>query len=351
MNPERKTLLILSPGFASDEADSVCIPMQQSFVLALKKSFPLLDIIILTFQYPYHTSTYQWHGITVIPFNGRNKGGIARLLLRRKINYVMEKIFRANRITGLLSFWFGECALVGKKFAEKHQLSHFCWIIGQDAKKENKYPRRTRPRGNELIALSDFIQEFFEKNHGARPSYVIPPGIDPLAFVSPAPPKDIDIIAAGSLIPLKRFEIFIGIIAEIKKQFPSVKAVLAGEGPERKKLEELINEKGLSSSITMTGELPHPDLLQLAQRSKVLLHPSSYEAFGVVMLEALGAGASVCSFVKPMNAAIENWYIVKSKEEMIEKTISLLQDPQLYKQVIPFTAKDAAMKVAKLFSL
>ena len=35
--------------------------------------------------------------------------------------------------------------------------------------------------------------------------------------------------------------------------------------------------------------------------------------------------------------------------EKIAKT--LLQHPLVYKQVIPFTAKDAAMKVAKLFSL
>jgi len=39
----------------------------------------------------------------------------------------------------LLSFWYGECALVGKKFADKYSIKHYCWMWGQDAKKENKY--------------------------------------------------------------------------------------------------------------------------------------------------------------------------------------------------------------------
>jgi hypothetical protein len=46
--------IILSPGFPESEADSTCLPMQQQFVRALKEMYPGLDIVVLTFQYPYH---------------------------------------------------------------------------------------------------------------------------------------------------------------------------------------------------------------------------------------------------------------------------------------------------------
>ena len=50
----KEILIILSPGFPESEADSTCLPMQQQFVRALKEMHPELDIVVLTFQYPYH---------------------------------------------------------------------------------------------------------------------------------------------------------------------------------------------------------------------------------------------------------------------------------------------------------
>ena len=52
-----KTIVILTPGFASDESDTSCIPALQDYVLALQQSFPGLRIVVLAFQYPY-----KWDG-------------------------------------------------------------------------------------------------------------------------------------------------------------------------------------------------------------------------------------------------------------------------------------------------
>lgn len=350
MSPENNTLVILTPGFPLSEADTTCLPMQQSFVRSMKVNFPFLKIIVLSFQYPYHTEKYTWFGIDVIPFSGRNKGGLHRLLRQKRIITALQSIHRANKITGLLSFWYGECAWAGKKFADNNKLKHFCWILGQDAKKENTYPRRMAATGNELIALSDFIQLEFEKTHGTRPQQVIPPGIDPSQFNNPPIEKDIDIIAAGSLIPLKQYDVFIDIMAAIKKQIPGIKAVLAGDGPEKNKLQALIVKHELQSNIILTGELPHAEVLQWMQRSKVFLHPSSYEGFGVVCLEALYAGCRVISFCKPMNREFQHWQIINSKKEMTEKALKILtNNNSAYTQVMPFKMDDVVKKMMTLF--
>src|SRR4249920_3162586 len=79
-NSENNTLIILTPGFPGSEADTVCLPMQQNFVKTVKENYPQLNIIIFSFQYPYHKQTYKWFDTTIISFNGKNKGGLARLL-------------------------------------------------------------------------------------------------------------------------------------------------------------------------------------------------------------------------------------------------------------------------------
>ena len=137
----KEILIILSPGFPESEADSTCLPMQQQFVRALKEMHPELDIVVLTFQYPYHQKEYKWFEIKVIPFGGRNKGGLQKLLLRNKINSTLKKLHGKFKIAGLFSFWYNECAFIGKRFGDKYGVKHYCWILGQDARKGNKYPK------------------------------------------------------------------------------------------------------------------------------------------------------------------------------------------------------------------
>jgi glycosyltransferase involved in cell wall biosynthesis len=346
----KEILIILSPGFPESEADSTCLPMQQQFVRALKKLHPDLDIVVLTFQYPYHNKRYKWFEIDVIAFGGRNKGGLQKLLLRNKINATLKKLCREHKIAGLFSFWYNECAFIGKKFAAKYGLKHYCWILGQDARKGNQYPKLLPPLSNELVALSDFIQDEFERNHGIKPRFVIPPGIDETLFGSIPVEKDIDLLGVGSLIPLKQYDIFLEIVSELKKQIPGVKVLLVGKGPEKERLQSLISKFKLESSVTMTGELPYNEVLKLMQRAKVFLHPSSYEGFSGVCMEALCAGSHVISFCKPMNIAIPHWHIAKNKEGMTRETLRILQDP-MTKYLSPhcYPMRDCVNQVMNLF--
>jgi glycosyltransferase involved in cell wall biosynthesis len=351
MKPENETLVILTPGFPRSETDTTCLPMQQSLVKVLKADFPHLQIIILSFQYPYHTKKYNWFNIPVIPFSGRNQGGLARLWLQRKIYATLKKIDKSSNLTGLLSFWYGECALLGKQFADKYHISHYCWILGQDAKPGNKYIQSAKLNANELIALSDFLQNEFEKNYGTRPQFIIPPGIDTKQFPLAPKERDIDIIAAGSLIPLKQFEIFIQVVSEIKKQVPGVKAMLIGDGPEKNKLQTLIAGHDLESNIILSGELPHPEVLQHMQRAKLFLHPSAYEGFGVVSLEALYAGCQVISFCRPMKQDIEHWHIVPDVTAMTKAALHILKNRgSVYKSLTPFTMDATVKQIMNLFT-
>jgi glycosyltransferase involved in cell wall biosynthesis len=345
-----KTLVILSPGFAKDEQDTTCLPAQQVFVKAVNKNFPSLQIIILAFQYPRIKKKYKWFGNTIISLNGAERKRIFRLLLWWRIYKDLKKIKKENSLIGLLSFWCNECALVGKIFSKRNHLKHFIWLLGQDAKKNNPYVKRIKPVPHELIAMSDFLSETFFKNHKIKPEHIIPNGVDTKMFSAAAAMKKIDILGAGSLIPLKQYDVFIQVIFEIKKIMPDINAVLCGAGPEEKKLKELIQHYHLEKNILLTGEKKHIEVLQLMQQAKIFLHTSSYEGFSGVCLEALYAGAHVISFIKAMHRSIEHWHIVLSKEEMIKKTLQLLDNSLTdYTSVLAYSMDDSAKIMMKLF--
>jgi glycosyltransferase involved in cell wall biosynthesis len=268
----------------------------------------------------------------------------------RKAWNKLNRLKKEDTIKGLMSFWGGEAALVGHRFGKKFDISHHCWLQGQDAKKENHYIRWIRPEASELIAISDFVQSEFTKNHFIKPQYVIPLGIDPREFPLQNGNRDIDILGAGSLIPLKRYEIFIQVVGRLKPRFPHIKAVLCGKGPEEAKLKQLINEAGLQNNIILKGELAHPDLLHQMKRARLFLHTSVYEGFGTVCTEALYAGTSVISFCKPMNAVITNWHNVRTLEEMEQIAGEILNDPAPdYKTVLPYMMQETVEKVMRLY--
>jgi glycosyltransferase involved in cell wall biosynthesis len=200
-----------------------------------------------------------------------------------------------------------------------------------------------------FIALSDFIRETFYNNYNITPVNTIPIGIDSNEYSTVTKEKDIDVLAAGSLISIKQYEIFISVIAELKKTRPGIKAALCGNGPELKKLQLLINNLSLQSNIILSGEKSHEDILDTMQRAKLFLHPSSYEGFGIVCIEALYAGAQVISFCKPINEPIKHWHIVQSKEAMVEKAGILLEALPLPENILPYSIGDTAKAVMKLF--
>jgi glycosyltransferase involved in cell wall biosynthesis len=125
--------------------------------------------------------------------------------------------------------------------------------------------------------------------------------------------------------------------------------MIIGGGPEKERLQDFIVKYGLQQNVTLTGQLPYYDVLKLMQRSKILLHPSSYEGFSGVCQEALCAGAQVVSFCRAMNYEIENWHIVTGKNEMKNQAISILQNQkECQSSPINFSMDNTAKVFAEL---
>ncbi|MEO6668592.1 MAG: glycosyltransferase [Ferruginibacter sp.] len=351
MNSNDKTLIILSPGFPKDEADTTCLPFLQTFVRSLGHADPTLKIIVLAFQYPFVSKEYVWENVTVIAFNGRNRGKLHRLLLWARVWRRIKKLLQQNNVIGFFNLWLGECALMGKHAAKKSGLPSFTWILGQDAKANNNYIIRIKPNPRSLIAMSDFLADSFEINFKIRPQHVIPLGIDKRLFPPMLAERPIDILGAGSLIPLKQYEVFIQMIVKLAVKRRGIKAVIVGEGNERERLQKMIDENSAGSNIELAGEKNHATVLSMMQQSKIFLHPSNYEGFSGVCSEALYAGVKVVSYTRAMKKDFKNWFVVETEMQMLKQLEDLLDYPNPeYERVLVNDSEETGRAVLALYT-
>lgn len=348
---QTSTLVILTPGFPESEAESVMIPTKQVFIRELNRLYPSLNIIILSFRLPVSTTSYNWYQNTVIPFGSTSKGKANTFIKWIRVWKKLNQLNSQHKIIGIISFWCGECALVGRYFGRLKKIKHYSWISGQDAREGNMLVKLIRPRPEELVTVSDFLVREFYRNHKIRPQHVFPNGIDPNRFPNLTGNKVIDVIGVGSLSSLKQYDIFIEVVNELRKDLPTINAKICGGGEEYDNLQSFIIREQLQENITLLGTTEHAEALTLMQDAKVFLHTSSYEGFGVVCIEALYAGAHVISFCKPMDEEISHWHIVKTKEEMIEKALSILGNQNTdYTPVAPYLMQDSAKMFMNLFN-
>lgn len=354
MKRQSKTLVMLTPAFPASKMETSWVTTQQLFVRAFREQFPSLQIFILSFYYPDSHGAYDWHGMQVTSFNGVKGGnrGVKRIFFWRDVWKKLRVLHRDNDLMGLFSFWCGECALIGHYFGKRYGLPHYCWLCGQDARETNKLVKFIRPRPEELIAMSDFLVREFHRNHRIRPQHMIPNAIDPSMYPVPGTQqRDIDLLGVGSLSRLKQYDVFVQIVASLRSMFPCIRATICGEGEARDEIQQLIKAHQLDEHVSLPGLTPHREVLSLMQRTKILLHTSNYEGFGVVCLEALYAGAHVISFCRPMEQDIPHWHIAGSPEEMMQKAKEILRDPATsYTPVLPYTMNNTVRSVMELFT-
>jgi len=74
-----------------------------------------------------------------------------------------------------------------------------------------------------------------------------------------------------------------------------IKLTIVGDGDERRRLEELTKELGIENQVVYSGKAERDTIKELLHSADGLVHSSSYETFGVVLIEALSCGLPVLS--------------------------------------------------------
>lgn len=179
--------------------------------------------------------------------------------------------------------------------------------------------------------------------------------------------KSLKIASVGNLHKRKGHEFLIRSIANVLYTDKNIELHIAGEGPERPKLEAIIKDLNLEQNVHLRGYVKNvPEFLL---DSDIYIHSSESEPFGIAILEAMAAGLCVIatnvggvpdiithnkngmlfeygneyelkdliSLVITDNALRIN--LAKNAKETVTDKFSILQTVQMYQTVYPDLVK------------
>lgn len=171
--------------------------------------------------------------------------------------------------------------------------------------------------------------------------YVIPNGVDfdeiqkigtEDKFKHPA------ILFMGTYSVKKGIDILLNAVPIIRKEIPSLHVYIAGKSvseEEDKNLKKLAEELNIEENVSFLGFISGAEKYAYYKSADIYVHPSRYEPFGVVLLEAMACGKPiVASRVGGIPFVVEDGktgLLFKSEnvEELAEKVMLLLRNKEL----------------------
>lgn len=100
------------------------------------------------------------------------------------------------------------------------------------------------------------------------------------------------ICCAGRLNPVKGFDLIIRAVANLSRP---CHLKIAGDGPQKERLNALIKELGVEDRVTLLGRKGKEELIALYQESSLFCLPSHQEGMSNALLEAMACGLPVVS--------------------------------------------------------
>ncbi|MCG1024840.1 glycosyltransferase family 4 protein [Dehalobacter sp.] len=146
-----------------------------------------------------------------------------------------------------------------------------------------------------IIAVSSKLKNIIRDQAFFSKTEVINNGIDlndcvPPPDISGNTRKEIRILSVSNLKKTKGIDLNLRAVSSLTKKYPSLKYFIAGDGEERKALEDLTESLNLKDKVVFLGKLTHPEVMKEMAEADIFCLPSWQEGFGVVYIEAMAQG-------------------------------------------------------------
>ncbi len=230
--------------------------------------------------------------------------GVLRRLRRLDPDVVLSGGFAPAHVAAFLY-----CKLSGKRYV---QWGEFTLRDGAQSSRIKRGLRRLLISGADgCVASSKDAHDAFAQ-YGADPASILTAsmpfeaeelhervGVCRLAHrESPAreQPSGPALLSVGQLIPRKGWDELFAIYREVVKARPDTVLLIAGDGPCRVAYERLVREAGWSR-VRFLGHLDEARLAEQFALADLFLFPTRYDAYGLVLAEAMAAELPVVSSV------------------------------------------------------
>ncbi len=281
--------------------------------------------------------------LTAVWNNRRRINALRHAIGEAKPDCVVSLTDRMNIVTLLACQSLPVPVVISEHSDPRHQQLGMIW---------ERLRRKTYRQAAAVVVLTHAVAEVLRPLVAERPIHVIPNGIarPPGEFRSAAAGKDRLIVAMGRLSVEKGFDRLIDAFAPVATQHPDWRLEIAGEGPERARLQQRIEQRKVGSSVRLIGWVDDP--VALLTRAQIFVLPSRYEGFPVSLLEAMAQGLAVVSFdcdsgPREMIRHQQDGLLVEQddRQQLTQAISRLIDDPSLRHRL-----GDAAREVVDRFS-
>lgn len=206
-----------------------------------------------------------------------------------------------------------------------------------------RFVEPTLRAADEVVVPSGFLEHVFGR-FGIRVK-VIPNIIDigrfvrrqPLDATSDAGPH---VIVTRNLEAIYDVATAIRAVALLRDGYPRIRMTIAGEGPEREALEDLVHNLSLDGHVRFTGRLDNLGIESLYQKADVFVNPSLVDNMPISILEALASEVPVVSTrVGGVPFMVQDgkhaWLVPPADPEAMANAVrEVLQDPSRARELI-----------------
>ncbi len=262
-----------------------------------------IDVELRTSSIPGTTSLLHRDGYRVV-----RRGGRYGVFVRRGIEGAEGVLGRRTAREGLVEIWNGmpfwsPLWFRGPRVVFLHHVHAEMWRMVLPpwmARVGEATERRLAPpvyRSTRVITLSDSSRAEIVDLLGFRPDRVtvVPPGVEPRFSPGRRDERALEplVVAVGRLVPVKRFGLLMRALCRAKRSAPSLRAVIAGEGYERPRLEALRRELRATAWVSLPGHVRDDQLVDLYRSAWVVASASQREGWGMTLTEAGACGTPV----------------------------------------------------------
>lgn len=216
---------------------------------------------------------------------------------------------------------------------------------------------RTMQEADAVICVSELLRESMLELTGIqRKVYVIPNMVsDKFRYNRIAESKSLkaddrfNFIAVARLVQGKRMNQLIEAFSKAFLGEKKIQLTIVGDGPERKKLQNKIENLGIQKQIHLTGYLASDKVAELMEQSDCFVSASVFETFGVPWVEAWCCGLPVIGME---NGPIDDYFTPENSRKFIADNAESLQSAMMniYKDRSKFNPKEISENAVSKFS-
>ncbi len=293
-------------------ADPVSLKQNPGLLWKRSYSYSAMDQGIREFRTPF----------PIIPFVERPN---ARLWIRRMKKLVFQYIDKHGRPDVMQvhsSIWAGVAAAAIKKdtgvpYVVTEHRGRFVTPNPHAAElfRDWHLPlvREAFANADQIVVVSDALKEKIAGIAGVAEENILTiPNLTDTDFFHPRhggrPPGTFTFFSLAHLVPEKGMHTLIRAAGLLKEQKPDFRLIIGGDGTEGASLKKAVRDASLNEVVRFTGRLSRDKVRDWLHQAHAFLLPSHFEAFGVVLIEAMACGLPV---IAPRSGGPE--YLINEK--------------------------------------